>query len=222
LFYKSRKFTNRDLQYWASLDLEEEDLKYFNTKSVKYLLEENGLVRKEFRPNELAFIYQFWDKEKLYRPEASKSFKFRNTCPGDDYRYYQGYQQLRGRKEGVTTLFITKSYKDVMVMWKNFNVFLNIPVDIIAPHAESIKLSEEFIEFAKEEYDEIICVSDFDLAGVKFANQCKRAGFKYKFVSTKRILINNKLKVIDKDIADFRLNNGSQKTQVLLKSWKTK
>lgn len=219
LYYKSRPFTKRDLDYWGKLGQTKEDLEFFNIKSIQYLLNDNNTIRKEFRKNELAFIYKFWDKEKLYQPEAPKSYKFRNTCPGNDFRYYQGFQQLRGKNENVNILIITKSYKDVLVFYKLFNKYLNINVDIVAPHAESINLSNEFINIIKLNYDEVICVSDFDLAGVRFANQCKRYGFKYKFVDTNRVLINGKMKVIDKDISDYLVNNGFDSTINFLKQW---
>jgi hypothetical protein len=214
--YKSRSFTPSDLEYWNKLDLTEEDLKYFNVKSVRYLLNLDGTVRKEFKKRELAFIYKIWDKLKLYQPQAPKSFKFRNTCPGDNYQYYQGFEQLSGKPE---ILIITKSFKDLMVFWKRFNYSLKIPVDVIAPHAESINLSTKFVNGVKENYKKIICVSDFDLAGVKFANQCKRYGFKTIFVDTDRKLINGKLKVVDKDISDYLTHHGLSKTEKLLKSW---
>jgi hypothetical protein len=219
LYYKSRPFTKRDLSYWEKLCLDKNDLNFWNVKSIHYLLDENNNIRKEFRRTELAFVYRFWDKEKLYQPEAPKSFKFRNTCPGNDYQYYQGFEQLRGKFNGVDKLIITKSYKDVMVFYKLFNEHLNIKVDIVAPHAESINLSEEFVSLINKNYDDIICVSDFDLAGVRFANQCKKLGFKYKFIDTNRILINNKMKVIDKDISDYLINKGLDQTLNLIKNW---
>jgi hypothetical protein len=216
LFYKSRSFTKRDLEYWGKLDIGIEDLKFWNIKSIKHLLDKNGLIKKTFRLNELCFVYNIWDKDKLYQPEAHKSFKFRNTCPGDDYRYYQGFEQLSGKAD---ILIITKSYKDLIVMHKFFNIFIGLKVDVLAPHAESINLSEEFVEGVKSKYKTIVCVSDFDRAGVKFAQQCKRYGFHYKFVSTKRIKINGKYKVMDKDVSDFRMNHDKEQTIKLLKSW---
>lgn len=220
LFYKSRNYTPRDLEYWARFDLDAEDLNFWNVKSIRYLLDEKGFVRREFKKNELCFVYPFFDKEKLYQPEAPRNFKFRNTCPGNDYHYYQGFAQLRGKANGVSTLIITKSQKDVMVFYKFFNKILKIPTDVIAPHAESINLNETFVEGIKLNYDRIICVSDYDLAGVKFANKCKKLGFEYKFIDTTRIIVNGKSKVIDKDISDFRDNNGRSATIKLLESWK--
>jgi hypothetical protein len=214
--YQSRDFSEKDLEYWSSMDIDQDNLNHYKIKSVRYLLDENNIVKKEFKKNELCFVYKIWDKLKIYQPLAHKAFKFRNTCPGDDYKYYQGYEQLNTEND---ILIITKSFKDLIVFDKYFNEFLNIPVSVIAPHAESINLSEEFIIGVKRIYKHIICVSDFDLAGVKFANRCKKRGFICKFISTKRTLINGKYKVLDKDISDFRINHGKFKTKKLLRSW---
>jgi len=219
IYYKSRPFTSKDLEYWAGLDQTEEDLNFWKVKSVKYLTNAEGVVYKEFFKRDLAFIYQIQDKEKFYGPHFDKSKKFRNSCPGDDYLYYQGYEYLRGKKEDVKILIITKSQKDVMVFYKYFNSFLHIPVDVVAPHAESIKLNLEFVEIIKNNYEYICVVADFDLAGIKFVQSCKQHGFAYKFISTNRININGKLKVLNKDISDFRMNTSKAETKKLLKSW---
>lgn len=214
--YKSRKFTENDLKYWSKYGITENTLNFFKVKSVKYLLDEFNQVIKEFKTKDLAFVYEIFDKVKLYRPLEIKQFKFRNKCPGDDYYYYQGFQQLTWTAD---TLIITKSLKDIMCAYEIFDK-LNWNVDLIAPHAESVNLNLEFIELIKKKYKQIIIVSDFDLAGVKFVQRCRKHGLKeYQFVSTKRIMINDKLKVLDKDISDFRENHGEEKTIELIKSW---
>lgn len=215
LFYKFRPFTNRDKDYWGKLYVNEEDLNFFNIHSVKYLLNPDGSIRKEFKYNELAYIYSIWDKEKLYQPEAPKQFKFRNTCP-NDYKYYQGYKQLSLKTE---KLIITKSMKDVVLLWKFFNKFLNIPIDVLAPPAESVNFSEEFVNFINNYYKEVLIISDFDLAGVKFANKAKKIGYRYKFMSTNRVNINGKYKVLDKDPSDFLLMHGYDKTLEIFKTF---
>lgn len=214
IIYKSRNYTNRDLKYWESYNIDRETLEHFNVKSVRYLLTDTGEIRKEFRTTELAFIYPIWDKAKLYQPMAPKSFKFRNSCPGNDPRYYQGFNQL----EGHNTLIITKSMKDVMVFWKLFKE-LGTPVDCIAPHAESINLTDKFVEAVQKKYKRCIVVSDYDLAGVKFARRCRDQGFEYKFIDTNRVNVNGKYKVIDKDVSDFLFNNGVKDTKKLLQEW---
>lgn len=215
ILYKSRKYTKTDLKYWGSYNIDKDTLEYFGVKSVRYLLKDTGEVRKEFRMSELAFIYPIWNKAKLYQPRAPKSFKFRNSCPGNDPRYYQGFNQL----EGHDTLIITKSMKDVMVFWKTLRE-MGTPVDCIAPHAESINLTDKFVEAVQNRYNRCIVVSDFDLAGVKFARKCRNQGFEYRFIDTNRVNVNGKYKVIDKDVSDFLFNNGVDKTIELLQEWK--
>lgn len=216
IIFKSRPFTQNDLNYWKQYEIDEEYLKQHNVKSVKYLLNEKHQVIKEFKNKDLAFIYIIFDKVKLYRPTEIKAFKFRNNCPGDDPHYYQGFEQL----EGHDTLIITKSMKDVLVFKKMFSE-LGTPVDVIAPHAESINLSDKFVKAVKERYKKIIIVADYDLAGVKFVQKCRKIhNLKdYKFISTKRYLIDNKMKVLDKDISDYLLLHRKEKTLKLLKEW---
>ncbi len=211
---KSRKFTKRDLKYWGKYHIDEEVLLEHDVKSVRYLLKDNGEIRKQFRQTELAFVYEIWDKKKLYQPMSPKSFKFRNSCPGNDPRYYQGFRQL----EGHDTLIITKSLKDVMC-FKVLLRLLGTPADVLAPHAESILLTEKFVAAVKKKYKRIIVVSDFDHAGVKFARQCRDHGFEYKFIDTKRVLISGRYKVIDKDVSDFLDNNGLEPALNLLRKW---
>jgi len=215
VFYKTRPFTPNDLKYWNSLGVEEELLKEYNTASVKYLLGPDGTIRQQFRVAELAFVYEILDKIKLYRPKEDRKFKFRNTCPGNDPRYYQGYNQLKL----YDTLVITKSMKDVLCFVSLFRE-MELEVDCIAPHAESINLDEDFLKMIQKHYKRIIIVADYDLAGVKFANKYKKLGFEIQFISTSRIIINGRCKVIKKDISDFYEIKGRDKSKKLIKEWK--
>lgn len=215
IYYKSRPFTRDDLAYWEKFGIKQELLIEFDITSVKYLLDEDGFIRKEFRKRELAFVYIIQDKLKLYRPLALKEFKFRNTCPGNNPEYYQGYDQI----QGYDNLIITKSMKDVLCFVSLFRE-LEINVDVIAPHAESINLDPQFLYVIRKKYKRIIIVSDFDLAGVHFANKYAKMGFEIKFISTHRQLINGKYKVLDKDISDFHEIHGRFKTKKLIKQWK--
>lgn len=217
ILYKSREFTDNDLRYWNQFGISKTTLQHFKVKSVKYLVDEFNQIIKEFRSKDLAFIYEIFDKVKLYRPLEIKQLKFRNKCPGDDYFYYQGFEQLTGTAD---TLIITKSLKDIMCLYEIFDR-LNWNVDLIAPHAESINLNPEFLKLIKRKYKQIIVIADFDLAGVKFVQHARRQGInEFQFVSTKRVLINDRMKVIDKDISDFRNNHNEEKTIKLIKSWK--
>lgn len=220
IYYKSREFTKKDLQYWSALGVNTELLSKYEIKSLKYILDEKGLVYKEFYYDDLAFVYVLWDKVKIYRPEADKKYKFRNNCPGDDFRYYQGFKQLEYQKSKNNCLIITKSMKDV-VTFKSLGISNNINLDAIAPHAESNFINHEFLNWACAVYNDVLVVGDFDYMGVLFVQDCRKKNKKvrYKFVSTKRFKINGKLKVIDKDISDYCNNHGLEKANNLFKTW---
>lgn len=214
--YTSRSFTKIDLKYWLNFGITKSTLDHFKVKSVRYLLDENNIIIKEFKTNELAFVYCINDKVKLYRPKEIKQFKFRNNCPGNDPHYYQGFEQL----EGHNILLLTKSLKDIMCFYELFKE-MNIKCDLIAPQAESVNLDDKFVTAIKERYKRIIIISDFDRAGVMFVQRCRKQYnlLEFKFISTKRISIDNKMKVLDKDVSDYYELNGKEKTKKLIKTW---
>jgi len=211
--FKARKFTERDLMYWKSFHITEETLKFFNVKSVHKLLNENNEVVWTVSSRTLTFAYVVYNKIKLYRPEEALDFKWRNTCPG---HYIQGLKQMNDRKSGNRKLIITKSLKDVMVFYE----FLGDKYDMIAPHSETYIFTDTLLDYLYKKYDEIIIIYDFDLAGVSGVNKLRKRNpekFSYLFVSTQRILINGKVKIIDKDISDFSVDRSDDEIREKLK-----
>lgn len=218
IYYQKGRFTELHTNYWKKLYLTIEDLKFFDVIKPSAILDEYGKVLKRFKSTDLVFIYEILDKVKIYSPYATKEFKFRNNCP-NKWEYYQGLKQTKGYR----TLIITKSMKDVMVFWKLIAVMLGLKIDIIAPAAESVDIDPEFVEIVKASYDNVYVISDFDRAGVIFANRCKKKyGYTPIFVSTERVLVNGKLKVLDKDISDYLLAHELEQTLNLIKSWHLK
>jgi hypothetical protein len=207
--FKAREYTQRDLAYWSNYHINEEILKFYNVRSVHKLLNEKDEVVWTVSQRTLTFAYVIYNKVKLYRPEEAPEFKWRNTCPG---HYIQGLQQALKVKSSNKKLIITKSLKDVMVFYK----FLGHKYDVIAPHSETYIFSEKFLDKLYELYEEIIIIYDFDLAGVQGVNRLRKRNpnkFKYKFVSTERMLINGQMKVLDKDISDYAA--GRQEEEVM-------
>jgi hypothetical protein len=117
-------------------------------------------------------------------------------------------------------LIITKSYKDVMVLHKFFNVFMGMSVAVIAPHAESINLHPGFITWALGNFESVTVVPDYDPAGLIFAEKSKLMGLNVIFVSKKEVEIDGKMKVLEKDSADYLTIHGKDKTIKLLSTWK--
>jgi hypothetical protein len=215
--YSKRAYTYEDLKYWKVLEQTKEDLEYWNVNSVHNLLNINNVVIKTFHRRHLVFGYNFYDKCKIYQPHGTRRNKFRNNCPGDDYKYYQGYAQMDVKAK---YLIITKSYKDVMVLHKFFNVFMGMSVAVIAPHAESINLHPGFITWALGNFESVTVVPDYDPAGLIFAEKSKLMGLNVIFVSKKEVEIDGKMKVLEKDSADYLTIHGKDKTIKLLSTWK--
>jgi len=208
--FKSREFTKRDLMYWKQYHVTADTLSFYDVRSVYKLLNENNEVIYTVAQRTLTFAYVIFNKVKLYSPEAGV-FKWRNTCPG---YYLQGLPQVKQLiKKGETrdSLIITKSLKDVMVFFE----FLSDRYHIIAPHSETYKFSGSFVEWIRTTYKKVVIIYDFDLAGVTGANRTRKqlqgAGLdvQVKFVSTARIKVNNKIKLIDKDISDYAVGRDS-------------
>jgi len=205
--FKSKPYSQFALNYWAQYYIPREVLKYFNVRSIDKLLTEDGKILRRFGANELAFAYVIYNKVKLYQPLETGNFKWRNTCPA---WYIQGWKQRRGKKK----LIITKSMKDIMV----FFVLLGKDYDIIAPHTEGYNFPQKYVDHINENYDEVYVIYDFDRAGVNGANKLRKLyKWKPRFIDTKRIMVNNKLKVIDKDISDYIANHGPKKARKLCK-----
>jgi hypothetical protein len=107
---------------------------------------------------------------------------------------------MNDRKSNNDTLIITKSLKDVMVFYE----FIGDRYDVIAPH-RNLYFTETFLKSLFAKYTKIIIIYDFDLAELQVQTNLEEVPRQVfvKFVSTKRMTINGKIKVIDKDISDF-------------------
>ena len=105
-------------------------------------------------------------------------------------------------RKNLDVLIITKSYKDLLV-FKSF-----IECDSIAPQSETNEFDSEYLKSLSSKYKYKYVVMDYDPAGIECAKKIEPFGFKVKWVSTDQVMVNNKLKVRDKDISDYTKNNG--------------
>jgi hypothetical protein len=193
ILFTSRPYTERDLVWWANQGVDEELLKQYNVRSIRYLLDEDYNITRKISIYDLAFAFVMYNKVKIYMPEAHSSKKWRNSCPAE---YIQGWEQL----EGYDTLIITKSYKDLLV----FKSFMN--VDVIAPQGESFNFDLDVIKGLKDRYKKIFVVYDYDAAGIIGAEKLEAQGMIKRWVSTE---INPKTeKPDDKDISDYITNHS--------------
>jgi 5S rRNA maturation endonuclease (ribonuclease M5) len=222
IYYKKRAYTPYDIRYWVTqLGVNLTLLEEYNIHSIKYILNEVGHIIYRVKSYQLYYAYQIYDAVKTYQPQAEPDYKFRNTCPDDDYRYYQGFQQLRHTDPNITTIVITKSMKDVVVYRAHTD-----NVDVIAPNSETTNVSEDFVKFCRQYYKNIVIIYDYDREGVRRANKLRKLYLQYYakeqvkviFTDTKRVKINGKLRVMYKDGADYRYHLGATAFQ----AWLTK
>ena len=210
--FKSRPFTERDLEYWQQYHITPDILDLYKVRSVRHFLNEQNEVIWTVSTSAIVLAYVIYNKCKIYRPEDALEFKWRNTCPG---HYIQGMEQLKiiGKREN---LIITKALKDVMVFFK----FIGKLYNIIAPHGETYNFTDKMLSLFLASYKRVIIIYDFDLAGVSAANRLRKRDprIEVMFVSTKRMFINAKLKVIDKDISDFSVMRSEEEIMSKLNS----
>ena len=199
ILFKSRRFTEMDEQYWGQYNISVKTLKLFDVRSVESILSEERRILRSFGRTEICYVYVVYNKVKLYQPFEQGTYKWRNTCPA---WYIQGWKQRVGRED----LIITKSMKDVLTFYE----ILGDRYDVIAPHSENYNFTDKVVNYINKKYKNIYVIYDLDRAGVNGANKLKHL-YKWepKFIDTKRIMINGKLKVIDKDISDLTANRGS-------------
>jgi hypothetical protein len=183
-----------DLFWWIRYGIDEDLLREYDVRSIKYLLKDDYTIYKTFGAYDLAFAYVFGDKVKIYEPN-SVYHKWKNTCPSD---CIMGEQQMH--RDDV--LIITKSLKDVMT----FRTFIDC--DAISPQNEGVIFSKEKLTYYKERYKWIYLVFDYDPAGIAASKQFEDEGIAIRWVSKKQYTVNNKVKVKDKDISDYTKNNG--------------
>lgn len=186
-------FTEIDIGFWNSFGITESTLKKFEVSSIKYYLC-NGVVHGIYSDDNPMYAYKVYNHYKIYRPLGNKFVKWRNNLTNLDI---QGYKQLP--KTG-DTLIITKSLKDVMVLYE-------MGISAISPSSESTFIPDNVLEDLKKRFKTIYILFDRDQAGVKYLRKLSLK------TGLKPILIHKKFKA--KDISDAVKVNGFD----MIKNW---
>jgi len=153
-----KKYHQWELDYWKKYNVSEKILKKFQVFPAKVYC--NGMLWHKSQKNDPCFVY-LWDINneiwKAYRPKApykeikNKKIKqkfFANNIKG----HVQGLDHLP--KTGKIC-FVTKSYKDVMVLYS-----MGIPS--IAPHSESYFISPGLVANLKKRFKHVYINYDND------------------------------------------------------------
>lgn len=195
---KRRLWNEEDKHYWKAYGITRELLERFNIAPVELAWLDNQ-VNYRYTPGDPCYVYYFLDDDyKLYFPMRDKFRFIGNT------QKIQGYQQLPANGE---ILVITKSMKDVLL-------YASYGIPAIAPQAEGVVLSDEFIRELKSRFKFIASNYDFDRAGIRGAGKLRDIhGIIPLF------LTNGKYKSKNygaKDLTDYRKKFGDAQTKELI------
>jgi hypothetical protein len=172
-----QEFTAKELNWWESFGVSLKTLTKFKVYSIKSVFL-NGFYFMSSSDKSPIFGYyggsgadsiEFW---RLYMPSKIK-YRFLTNWSSS---MIQGAKQLPRKAD---SLFITKSLKDVMVLYE-----FGIPA--IAPNSEHLLMTQAQYDKLKHRYSTIYMLYDNDLAGVKGAHKYKKKfGCKCIFIKRK-------------------------------------
>ena len=197
---KKKEWSKEDKLYWTSYNLNSSILAKFFVCSCEFAFIDNKIIYS-YKKDDPCYSYYFGNnKFKLYFPNRQE-FRFITNTNKD---IIQGFHLLP--KTG-DTLIITKSYKDVMVLY-------SLGYNSISPQSENTKIDNKVIDDLNNRFKNIYSLYDFDYAGIKGANQLRKHNIKPLF------LTNGRFKTINykaKDISDYIKENNKEQTLKLLK-----
>jgi 5S rRNA maturation endonuclease (ribonuclease M5) len=157
---KRKNFTKRDDDYWeVRYNIDRSTLKKFNVCPIECFFV-NGIMKPYIYTSDCPmYAYRIFNKFKIYRPFASNKLdKWRTNCGMYDI---QGWEQLPDKGDLV---IITKSLKDVMVLYK-------LGYNAIAPQSENSIVPKKVIDNLKTRFKEIIIFFDNDSTGLEMADK---------------------------------------------------
>ena len=186
-------FTEIDKEYWKQFHISIDTLKIFGVFSIQYYLC-NNVVKGIYKDECPMYSYKVFDRFKIYRPLATKYTKWRSNLTN---YYIQGYEEM---PNNGNTLIITKSLKDVMVLYE-------MGYNSISPSSETTFIPEDILKQLKKKWKHIYILYDRDQTGVK---QARLYSNKYNIQA---FFINKRFKA--KDISDAVKLNGFTK----IKNW---
>ena len=164
---KPRPWTKLDAEFWkGKYGIPSRLLEYHNIRSISHYSIDNAKkdnATYALNPFMIGYSYDYyWSddvfRRKLYFPQVKGLGKFISNV---DDTIVQGWTLLP--KYGKT-LFITKSYKDILI----FNL---LGYWAIAPNSENTYIPESVMEKLKARFENIYCWFDNDDGGIRGAKQ---------------------------------------------------
>jgi len=188
-----QEFTEQDLLWWDNYGISEQTLKYFNVFSVKTLYI-NKVFKRAYTKAYPIYAYYFprTGNYKIYIPNENKWNKW-DTNANNNWDI-QGYDQL---PEKGDIIYITKSMKDVMVLYE-------LGYSSVATHGEGQWFNPDFFRHLKGRFKKIILFYDHDESGIectqKILNEYNDYELSCIFTPTN----------LEKDISDYVKNKGKE------------
>lgn len=188
----SQALTPLDRRFWWQFHIKPSTLKKFNVHSIKYFLC-NRVVRGTYKDSSPMYAYKVDDKYKIYRPLAPKLTKWRSNLTN---RNVQGLAELPDG--GGNLLIITKSLKDVMVLYE-------MGYFAIAASSETTFIPKDILDGLRSKWTHILLLYDRDVTGVQRSRTISK---QYKLDA---FFVHKKFKA--KDISDAVKINGFDKVK---------
>lgn len=159
-----KDFSSNEIKWWNSFGISLNTLTKYNVFSIKSVFL-NGTYFTSSSDSIPIFGYfggetsegdELW---RLYFP-TKRTYRFLSNW---DANIFQGSKQIPNISEYI---IITKSLKDVMLLFE-------FGITSIAPNSENIIINSAQYKKLHSKYQQLICLFDNDLAGVKGANKYK-------------------------------------------------
>lgn len=191
-----KEFTESELKWWESFGIHKETLKKFRVHSCDAVFLNGNFFGS---PTSRSSMYGYYCGKKkgvelwrIYMPQR-KMYRFLSNTGKS---FIQGANQLPDTGD---TLVITKSLKDVMILYE-----LGIPA--IAPCSEVLFVSDSQLTRLKQRFKNIIVLYDNDLPGIEGMRRIKKNHPELRFLWIPR-------KYKAKDVSDFVKKYGVEKTK---------
>lgn len=182
------------LKYWEQYGLDTETLNKFNVRPIESYLVNELPSKFRWSDYEPMYAYRVYKRYKIYRPLSQKSNKWRTNLTKYDLF---GFEQLP--KGGGDTLIITKSLKDVMVLYK-------LGYTAVGTMNEGALIPDKVMDYLKDKWNNIYLFFDNDLPGREFAKRmAKKYSLPYFYLP---------LTCGAKDISDYLVLYGKDKAKI--------
>lgn len=196
---KRKNFTEFDVEFWGKYNISRDTLNLYKVFPI-HTFWVNGNQYYLYSKEQPMYAYSIYDKFKIYRPYSKRSEKWRNNCTSYDI---QGLEQL---EETGDLLIITKSLKDVMVLYE-------LGYNAIAPQSELSSIPKIIMDHLMIRFKKIIILFDYDEGGIQGSNKLSE---KYSISHT--FIPKDYLDLYQiKDVSDFIKEFGKETTLKMLK-----